>query len=285
MRNLFGKLDSYFSELHGSIIIAISLVLVALLGWLDYLSGFEASFSFFYLIPIFLSALYTNVRFSLMITAVSILAWAFSNILAGQTHSSALILYWNALIRLGTFSMIALLVNELKFVITREQTISRTDFLTGLNNRREFNRVAQLEIMRAGRHKHHFAVAYIDLDLFKDVNDRLGHAAGDELLQTIAQIMRNTLRKTDVIARMGGDEFAILLTEIDGKGAKRAIEKVQERLLDKMSQDQTGVTFSIGLVYYTRPPKSAEELLRGADNLMYRAKVHGKNKIVFEQVE
>ncbi|NTW09568.1 MAG: GGDEF domain-containing protein [Anaerolineaceae bacterium] len=182
-------------------------------------------------------------------------------------------------------TLIALLVSELKFVISREQTISRTDFLTGLNNRREFNRIAELEILRANRHKHHFAVAYIDLDLFKDVNDKLGHAAGDELLRSIAQIMRHTLRKTDVIARMGGDEFAILLSEVDGKGAKRAIEKVQERMLDKMKQDNTGVTFSIGLVYYTRPPKSAEELLRGADNLMFRAKMHGKNKIVFEQVE
>jgi diguanylate cyclase len=119
-----------------------------------------------------------------------------------------------------------------------------------------------------------FAVdSYIDIDSVKQVNNKLGHAAGDYLLRYIARSMKKMLRKTDFIARMGSDEFTVLFPEIDEKGVKRATEKLREYLANKMTQNQTDVTFSVEIAcFLTSPQYSAEELVKKAYNLMAQAK-------------
>lgn len=285
MRHYLGKIHAFFSKQNGLTIIVIALMVIALLGWLDYKTGTELTFSYFYLLPIGLTAIYTNLAVSEVIAAISIIVWMVTNKLAGEAYSDKSVEYWNAIIRVVVLSLYALLLYELKKAIAREREMARTDFLTNVNNRRELYRVAELEILRARRYDHPFAVAYIDLDFFKQVNDKQGHAAGDNVLREIAGIMKNSVRKTDTLARMGGDEFVILLPEIDAVGAKRVLEKTKNNVTSNASGHEIRMTFSAGLVHFRKAPQSVDGLIEKADQLMYQAKLQGKDCILFMQVE
>ena len=123
--------------------------------------------------------------------------------------------------------------------------------------------------------------AYLDLDNFKWVNDNHGHSVGDTLLINIARNAKSNLRISDFFARLGGDEFAVLLPDTDEKSARIALHKLQGKLLEEMNKHNWPVTFSIGTVTCHDIPKSVDELIKQADNLMYSVKNHGKNSIEF----
>lgn len=220
MRRFLAEFHLVFLKLNRNTVLAIALALVALLGYLDYATGFEISFSFFYLIPISISAWYINQKVAWIITAISITTWMISNWLAGEIYSQEIIRYWNASVRFIVFYGISYLVGEFKLVLQNERRLSRTDYLTGISNSREFYNQAELEIKRADRYKHPLSAAYIDLDFFKRVNDEKGHKEGDKLLKTIVQIVSSNIRKTDVFARLGGDEFGLLLPNTDQRSAR-----------------------------------------------------------------
>ena len=170
----------------------------------------------------------------------------------------------------------------LRSAVEREKDLARTDQLTGLTNRRAFGEMADGEIYRARRYQHPFSVAYVDIDDFKTVNDRFGHATGDALLRVAAEAMKSNSRAIDVICRLGGDEFAILLPETGPKPALVVCRKLHERLLDIMRQHGWPVTFSIGVMTFISPPSTVDEMISLADGLMYAAKNSGKNKIMHQ---
>ncbi len=158
------------------------------------------------------------------------------------------------------------------------------DALTGLANRSLlFNRLNQA-VARARRQGGGVALLYLDLDRFKPVNDRQGHEAGDELLVTVAERLARTVRIEDTVARIGGDEFAILMEDVDSAEAAR---HTAERIVDEVSQpvqvrdQQVVVGVSIGIAYSPRGEDDSESLLRDADLAMYRAKDTGRNRCVF----
>ncbi len=130
---------------------------------------------------------------------------------------------------------------------------------------------------RAARYQHPFTLAYIDLDNFKLVNDRFGHATGDRALSTVAGFIREHSRRTDALARLGGDEFALLLPETDEDVARAAIAKLRKGLTQEMQRHGWPVTFSIGVVTCRACPGSADELIAAADRLMYSVKNGGKD--------
>ena len=187
-----------------------SVVTIILLGYLDFASGFELSFSLFYLLPISLSAWFVNRRSAISVSVLSAFAWAISNQLAGETYSHSWIGYWNTFIRFSFFLIVSQLITLLRVAIQKEQALSRTDFLTGITNSRFFYELAFLELVRATRYQHPLTMAYIDLDDFKQINDRFGHSTGDSLLRVVAKTMSSNLRRTDIVARIGGDEFVVL---------------------------------------------------------------------------
>ena len=124
------------------------------------------------------------------------------------------------------------------------------------------------------------SVALIDLDKFKDVNDRLGHAAGDQLLVQTAQRLRDCLRPTDTVARLGGDEFVALLLDVhDTNGVERVVRKIMANLSRPALLDgaRVEVTISLGLSVFARDGEGTDQLLRVADEAMYRAKRGGRN--------
>jgi diguanylate cyclase (GGDEF)-like protein/PAS domain S-box-containing protein len=157
------------------------------------------------------------------------------------------------------------------------------DMLTGLFNRRRFEQELDRELIRGRRYDGRGAVLALDLDGFKFVNDSLGHAAGDELVASLAGTMRRTLRDSDIVARTGGDEFAVILPESDEEAALLTAE----RLLSAISREgimlrgtrHAQVTTSIGLTLFEGEDLPAEDLLVEADIAMYDAKSAGKNRV------
>ncbi len=154
------------------------------------------------------------------------------------------------------------------------------DGLTGLPNRVLFNDLLGQLLAQSERQERAFALLFVDLDHFKEVNDTLGHAAGDRLLQEAAARLRGCLRKADTVARLGGDEFAVLLAEV--AGAEDG-EQVAEKIVAAMNRPfplpngEGHVSASIGIALYPEAGKDAETLLRHADWAMYQAKSGGRN--------
>jgi diguanylate cyclase (GGDEF)-like protein len=267
------------SKLPASVVLILTLLLVLFLGVLDVLTGPEISFSVFYLFPI-LAAAWLLGRWAGAFTSVlSAVTWRLADSLAGQTYSHPLIPYWNMLVRLSFFLIVAFLLSELRVRLRRETDSARRDPLTGIANRRHFYEMAQLQIARANRYAEPFTVAYIDIDGFKAVNDRFGHASGDELLSLAASTIQENLRTTDVAARMGGDEFAVLLAHTEKEAAEEALLRLNSLLCDLVEGRPWPVSFSIGAVTFLQPPSSVDAVIRAADDLMYEAKRGGKGVI------
>lgn len=258
--------------------LALGLLLLAGVAFLDYITGVELSFSLFYLLPISLIAWTVRERVALVVAFLSAGLWLAVDVWSGNRYSHTFSYVWNAIIRLGFF-LLPVFVIRLNRARRHEQELARTDFLTGVLNTRYFRELAQMEINRSLRYGHPFTVVYLDADNFKTVNDTFGHATGDTALQVIAGIVRTHVRKTDIVARMGGDEFVVLLTETDAQTAPVVISNMQRELLKAMGDNGWPVTFSIGVLTVTVPYLSVDEMLIRADQLMYRAKNEGKNGI------
>ena len=173
----------------------------------------------------------------------------------------------------------------LKASETRLEFMAHHDALTGLYTRSILEDRMQQAFAGARRHGTHFAILFCDLDNFKPINDRLGHAVGDAVLRQVAQRLLLGRRKTDTVARLGGDEFVILLTELSHPGD--AARNVAHQLLAALSEpfviDGHGVTLgaSIGIALHSAASNSVSELMAQADHAMYQAKRGGKNGVHF----
>lgn len=165
---------------------------------------------------------------------------------------------------------------------TQLETLSLEDDLTGIANRRSFERALSEEWNRAKRHEHSLALILLDLDYFKDLNDRRGHPAGDDCLRRVGAFLAETIRRSgEVVARYGGEEFAILLPGVDGEGAIRVAEALRAGIEDLGVPYGTGhrrVTASCGVAALVPVPDlTAESLVASADRALYAAKHSGRN--------
>ncbi|QPK65194.1 diguanylate cyclase [Methylomonas sp. LL1] len=160
---------------------------------------------------------------------------------------------------------------------------AHTDFLTELANRRYFIELAEAELARALRYRKPFSLLMFDIDHFKAVNDNHGHKTGDRVLQRFAAILRRTLREVDIIGRLGGEEFAVILPETDVGEAREAAERLRLAAADTIMQSEAGallrVTVSIGVAPLTGEPTDIETLLKQADDALYLAKNSGRNQV------
>lgn len=163
------------------------------------------------------------------------------------------------------------------------EQLSVTDGLTGLYNHRHFWNILDQELARVDRYQGDLALILVDLDDFKRVNDRFGHSVGDLLLQSIARILKETVRDTDVIARYGGEEFAVLLPETDRKGVESVAEKLRSSVeVMRFTVPDTDITLhvtvSVGISVFRG---NRREFFNSADKALYKSKESGKNRINF----
>jgi diguanylate cyclase (GGDEF)-like protein/PAS domain S-box-containing protein len=171
-------------------------------------------------------------------------------------------------------------ISERKQSEQRVQYLATHDSLTGLANRPMFLEHLHSSLLIARRHKTRFAVLFLDLDRFKEVNDTLGHAVGDALLVETAQRLRRSLRASDLPARQGGDEFMVLLHDIKTKAEALGVADKIRQAIDRpftVEGHECRVAVSIGIALYPDDGGDAETLTRQADGAMYRAKTAGRS--------
>ena len=160
--------------------------------------------------------------------------------------------------------------------------ISRLDPLTQADNRRALMESLELELRRSHRYHHPFALLFLDIDHFKEINDRYGHTFGDKVLQRIVRVARGQVRPPDIIGRYGGEEFAIGLVECSLEGAQRIAERIRLRVAESSivwEENVASVTVSIGIALLTPEVGRVETLIDHADRALYEAKAGGRNRV------
>ena len=167
------------------------------------------------------------------------------------------------------------------FQAVREQAV--TDALTGLYNRRYFEEALEKEVQRAKRQKQPFSIIGIDLDYLKKINDTYGHSFGDLAIKTISEILKSNARSVDVPARIGGEEFNVLLPGINSEGAMVAAERIRKSIENTEIDTIGHITGSLGVATYFEHTDNVEELLELTDQAMYTSKRNGRNRVTLAQ--
>jgi diguanylate cyclase (GGDEF)-like protein len=264
--------------LRAVLLAAGGLVVVALIALLDACTDSRLSFGILYLLPVAFCAWWGGFSPGILLALAGTLAW---HLVDRQENPLSSITFevWNGVVRFGTFTLVASLVSRLHAGILREHRLARTDPLTGAANARTFYETAVAEAERARRAGRPLTLAYFDVDNFKQLNDQLGHVAGDATLRHVVCTIHLALGGSGLLARLGGDEFALLLP---GQGAVEAVallERLQVLLLQEMAQRGWPVTLSVGAITFLRPGWDVDLMIQRVDALMYGAKRNGKGRL------
>ena len=272
------------------IILPSSIVGALLVAWLDYSTHARMSFYLFFFPSIMATAWFGTNRGTWLMVFLCSTAWFFTNPYWPSFLNDP-ILIWNLFVRILTFTFVAWatdfiqnkqenlvdLNKKVSEMLRFEKELSRKDHLTGaLNSRALEERMAE-ERAKARRYGRVTSLLYIDLDHFKSVNDNHGHQYGDLMLKEVVSIIKKNIRDVDFVARLGGDEFAVLLPETDEKNAKNCAS----RILESLNKDiPPPLTASIGMVLFSDLNLSNPEIIKMADDAMYRAKKAGRNTVM-----
>ena len=276
-----GKIDRYLDGLSPATILAFTFCGVLLVGTADYVTGYEIGMSLFYAGPIGVAAWYAGRNAGLAIAILSCASWYIVDLASGHQYSNAAIPVWNALIRFGFFYITASLLTSLRRSLRAQQHLARTDELTGLYSRRDFENRLKHDLAMTQRRQTALTLAYVDVDDFKAVNDTRGHCSGDQVLRAIGQVLKNSVSEVETAARVGGDEFALILPDTDDRSAREAISKLTSDVRDALSAIDSAITCSIGVVTLLDPDTSPLDAVASADRLMYEAKSNGKGGVAY----
>jgi diguanylate cyclase (GGDEF)-like protein len=271
-------LEAPFSALHRALLVVGSLLLVALVALLDYATGPYLSFSVFYLLPVAVCAWWGGYWHGVLLAIAGSAAWNLVESLENPLMPPAAGV-WNGVGRFCTMALVAGLVARLHAGALRERRLARTDALTGAANGRTFYEAVASEAGRARRASRPLTLAYLDLDDFKQLNDRLGHAAGDAALVHLVRTVYPLLRGSDLLARLGGDEFGLLLPETGADGAVTLLDRLQEVLSREMERRGWPLTLSVGALTFLHPLRDVDLMIHRVDLLMYEAKRKGKGRV------
>ncbi|HEY5261835.1 MAG TPA: diguanylate cyclase [Solirubrobacteraceae bacterium] len=246
-----------------------------------YFSGESPSPLVFFYLWVFL---YASYFFTLRQAAVQIVyvGVAYGALLAAKTPVGSIPAWW--LVGMGTLLVGAMVIMAMRarveLLIARLYDAARTDPLTKLSNRRGFRELLDLELERARRAGTGVGLLVGDLDGFKDVNDDYGHQVGDLALQRVARRLCEGKRQIDSAARVGGEEFALILPDTERDGGFALAEQLRRALRDEFAGDLTPLTISFGLAGYPEDGETAAALLHAADEALYAAKESGRNRTV-----
>ncbi|MEO8286674.1 MAG: GGDEF domain-containing protein [Chloroflexota bacterium] len=278
--NLLVIASEYLNKQPRPLIMALGAALILLAGCLDYFTEANLAFKLFYLAPVALVTWQAGRKAGMATAVAATLTWSLVYVSTQPAVQWATIVpYWNIASSLAIFLMVSLMLSGLRGALDHEMELARTDPITGAPNSRAFFEQVEQELARSLRYNRPFSVVYLDADNFKGINDKYGHSVGDDLLRTVANTVRTHLRITDLVARIGGDEFTLLLPETGRKEADMVMSRISEALTAAMQQNEWPITFSMGVVTYLAPPPTVDALIKAADDLMYSVKRSGKNSI------
>lgn len=260
----------------------MSLIIVLLLTGFVIVFGDVVIFEPFYAIPITLASWYGTRKSGILLALFSFMLLVFAKLLVVQDLAGFQIYLFGSISHAIAYMLLAIIVTSFRNAHRVEVIAADTDSLTGIGNSRSFYSDLEDEMARSLRYGHVFSLAYLDIDDFKQVNDSRGHLEGDRLLVEVGTCLKANLRKTDVAARIGGDEFACLFPETGQVEAKIAFEKAIDMLERCTKEYGWPITFSVGLVTFDSPPEDINEALKIADGLMYSVKKGEKNNVAYK---
>ncbi len=263
------------------LIVGVSWLLIAEVAWLDYFSGPDLHLDTFYLLPLGVVAWICGRTDGLVTAGLCTVLWTLVDVTGQPVRGDAGLIVWNGVVEMLFFSGVALLVSFGAGQADRLRALAREDGLTGVANRRAFFGALTGAVDLSMRREGPWTLAYVDLDDFKQINDRLGHNAGDDVLRTVAGTLRSATRRVDVVARLGGDEFGVLMPDTDAIEAEVVMGKLQALLDAAMREGGWPVTFSIGVTTFVSAPESPDAALAAADSRMYEVKRGRKSSVSF----
>lgn len=261
------------AQLEPSVAFALAVAVTVLVAVGDYLTGPYLAFATFYLFPIGLAAWYAGRRASLVVAFVAATLGVLTTA-ADPGDITSLMNVVNGLLRFVLYGAVGLVLASERQALRTIAHLATTDPLTGLANRRHFEELARRELARSKRDGTPVAVLYVDVDDLKHRNEVLGHEAGDGMLADFAAVARRSLRASDVLARVGGDEFAGLLPGCDADQAEATVERIRAELATAVDPP---ITFSAGVaVGVVTDGLGVEPILHTADLAMLESKAAGK---------
>ena len=246
--------------------------------------GSEAVYGFFYVWVVFAAFLFFPRRSATLQALFAALAYAV--VLAAEDSPFAATLVLSAVATLGaTAAIIGILMNRLETVAVGLATDAHTDPVTAIGNRRDFDQRIALELDRAERHGRPLSLVICDLDRFKAVNDALGHEEGDVALRRAAAAIGAAVRTVDAVARLGGEEFGVILPETSLEPATRIAERIRASVSDEFRSYAFKLTASCGVACTDDVDGGRDALFRAADGALYLAKREGRNRVIAHPVD
>jgi diguanylate cyclase (GGDEF)-like protein len=253
-------------------------MIVTAIAALDWVTGPTLSVSLLYVLAVMAVTWCGPRRYGFLVAVLASTESIAAHVFGTDPSETLLIALWNAGTRLVVLAIVVGLLGGLRRSLVLQRHHATTDPLTGATNRRAFQFAAERERVRALREGRPISVAYLDLDGFKNINDRLGHRVGDELLQAFASRVQDSIRGTDLFSRIGGDEFVLLFPDTEAQEAVAVTQRVRTALADLSTEVK--VTASAGIATFQTAPDTVDDLVDAADELMYRAKRLGRDTVV-----
>ncbi|MBN2113974.1 MAG: GGDEF domain-containing protein [Acidimicrobiia bacterium] len=268
----------------GPLPVFLGMLLVSAVAGLDYFTGAAISVDLLYVLAVMAVTWVGCRRHAVLVAVLAAAEGLFAQVATGLATGDGMILTlsmaWNAVTDLVVLTLVAVLLDSLHRALEHQRHLATVDALTGTLNRRAFEIAAERERLRAARHGTALSLAYLDVDHFKAANDRLGHHAGDRVLEEVAAALVGCVRATDLVARMGGDEFVLLLPETDAREAMTVVQRVRAAAAAAGRAGGYPVALSAGIATFRFPPESVDAMLAAADDLLYKAKEAGRDRVV-----
>jgi diguanylate cyclase (GGDEF)-like protein len=279
MTSALTRLDARLRRIPDPLLLAIGLAVMVAIAAFKTTLGHDIPIADFFLVPVAAVGWLAGSRVYGYLAAVCAASATVFIAVVGPASAPLGAAFAAAATRLVLYIIVLTVLEVLHRMHLQNQAEAQTDHKTGAANSRAFEQRATAEIERSRRNGTPMTVLYLDVDDFKDVNDRFGHTAGDRVLTTVSHMMRTSVRLNDIVARLGGDEFVVLMPETNRFAGGAVARRMRAELERVTTPDGAPVHYSIGLVTFDEPPSSVDEMIHEADTLMYRAKEKGKDRI------
>jgi diguanylate cyclase (GGDEF)-like protein len=261
-------------------VVAVSVVAMFLIFVCDYATPAEIRLHVLYVFPVAAIALHCKQRSAIVAGFLLSVLLQVTNSLLGGVAGGPLVT--DVIVAIASSFLTIYLARAARTSHLNAIRLGETDWLTGLQNRRSFEKVAEAEIAMQRRYGGGFSLAMIDLNDFKLLNDTRGHHEGDRALKLVAEVLTATTRESDLVTRLGGDEFAILLPQTDKDGCTWLCKHLSKKIADRLALAGYSVTASIGGATFSMPPNTIGEALEQADKNLYLDKQRIKARAVVQ---